>query len=563
MRPDERNTSAGERRNRGSSGELSGLNRHLLKSSFAVSLATLSSRLLGLVRVMLESRTLGGGEFAGAWFLAFSIPNLFRRLLGEGALGTALIPLVTQRTRQYGDGKVREDLGVIFAALGLLLALIVILVSAAAWGLVRLGNAWGIAFLTTPRMTLTLRLLPLLMPYAFFICLIGVIGAVLNTRRSFFLPAVGALSLNVFLIGGLSCGYFMLKNHSVSMERLLEILSVLVLFSGLTQLVFVTVLLWKKGVMPSPSAAAFRDRKILRDLWQLVLPGMIGGAALQVSFLVDRLLAISIGPRAVPALSNTDRVIDLPIGIFAISLGAVLMAELSRLAAKQDYEKMAGQMIFSLRQVYFICIPMAVFVIAFRDNIFGILLRGGNFTAEDLKATTWAALFYSAGIPVFCAGKVIMPMFFARKQMTTPLRVSLICIAVNIALNLILMHPMQQGGIALATVVSAFLNNFILMAILSRQGFDIQLPRLAKTSLRALAAAVPAGIVAVLLLPRSAVFDVSSRTESVLMLFAGGAVFGAGYLLLTFLMRSPELSELTGVFLRRRRAASTPPGEEG
>ena len=169
----------------------------ILKSSLGVSLATLLSRLLGLVRVMLEARVLGGDAVASAWGLAFAIPNTFRRLLGEGALGTALIPLVSETDEKAGPEQVRRELGIVFSVLSLILALIVAVVAAGATGLRELAAEEEFArwfpVLASRRVQLALSILPLLMPYAFFICLIGAIGAVLNTRKIFVLPALGAL----------------------------------------------------------------------------------------------------------------------------------------------------------------------------------------------------------------------------------------------------------------------------------------------------------------------------------------------------------------------------------
>lgn len=211
----------------------------ILKSSFGVAAATLFSRVLGLLRVMLETRVLGGGAFASAWYLAFSIPNLFRRLLGEGALGTALIPLISQLEEEHGPDRVRRDLSVIFSLLSLLLAILVIVIAAGSLGLRSAAHTQfaltHFPLLATERLQLTLGILPLLMPYALFICLIGVIGAVLNTRKVFVLPALGALLLNLFLIGALALGYF--RGIAVeSLETFLRILSFLVLLSGATQL---------------------------------------------------------------------------------------------------------------------------------------------------------------------------------------------------------------------------------------------------------------------------------------------------------------------------------------
>ncbi len=464
-----------------------------LKSTLGVSLATLLSRILGLVRVMLEARVLGGSNVASAWFLAFAIPNLFRRLLGEGALGTALIPLVSQTEATQGRVRVRQDLGVVFSALSLILALVVVVVTGGAFilRLVARSETGEALFpiLTTERMQLVLIILPLLMPYAFFICLVGVIGAVLNTCREFVLPALGALLLNTFLISGLGWGYIHAV-QPVELPEFLNTLALLVLGSGALQLALMLLLLWYRGRFPSLSVRTFRDCLILKQLWKLVLPGLIGAAALQISFLVDRMLAIWLGPQAVPALTNVDRIVDLPIGIFAISLGSVLMASMARTAAHGNLEELASDLVFSMRHVYFVCIPLAVFVIFFWHPLIRMLCLGGNYTESDLEATRFVAIFYGAGIPSFCVLKVILPIYYARKLMQIPLYASLISISCNIILNLILMWPLKQGGIALATVLASVVNNTILMTLLHREGINLQGALMLMTGVRSLVLAV-------------------------------------------------------------------------
>lgn len=533
-------------------------NPGILRSSFGVSLATLLSRVLGLVRVMFEARVLGGGSVASAWFLAFAIPNLFRRLLGEGALGTALIPVVSQIERDHGSEQVRRDLAVVFSALSLVLAAVVIVVSGAAWLLRRLfepGGALAEQFpvLGSERIQLALWLLPLLMPYAFFICLIGVVGAVLNTRRVFVLPALGALLLNLFLIGGLAAA-FLRGVEPAHLPEFLPVLAVLVLLSGMIQLLLMLFLLHRQGRFPLLSRKSFRNTGVLKQLWTLVLPNMLSGAALQVSFLVDRSLAICLGPQAVPALTNVDRLVDLPIGIFAIALSSVLMVNMSHSAARGDQTEIAESLIFSLRHVYFICIPMAALMVGFWEPMIRLLCLGGNYTESDLEATRFVAIFYGAGIPAFCAIKMLLPVFYARRKMLIPLYSSLTAIVVNLVLNLILMWHLRQGGIALATVLSSMLNNFILYRCLRREGFDLQPGVLGRTFLRSLVLAAATAGVLHLLYPcwRTALtFRGVGELPAFLLLLL---LFGGLYLGGSLLCRAPEVRELFSL-LRRRRAA--------
>lgn len=526
----------------------------ILKSSLGVSLATLLSRLLGLVRVMLEARVLGGDAVASAWGLAFAIPNTFRRLLGEGALGTALIPLVSETDEKAGPEQVRRELGIVFSVLSLILALIVAVVAAGAIGLRELAAEEEFArwfpVLASRRVQLALSILPLLMPYAFFICLIGAIGAVLNTRKIFVLPALGALLLNFFLIGGLYAG-FRRDVAGESLAAFLETLSYLVLLSGAIQLLLMLLLLWRAGRFPLLSWRAFRESDILGRLWRLVLPGMIGGAALQISFLIDRSLAICLGPKAVPALNYVDRIIDLPIGIYAIALGSVLTTTMSRAAARGDLAEISHDLGFSLRHVYFLCVPMAVGVIFFWEPMLRILCLGGNYTEEDLEAARMVAIFYGAGIPAFCSIKVLLAPFNARKMMTTTLRCSLIAIGCNVVLNLLLMWPLRQGGIALATVLSSMLNNTLLLRHLHNEGIPLDARGIGRTFVRSLVLSLVAGFALMWLYPvlrEHLTFRYVGEFPAFALL---GALFALLYFAGSRIFRSPELPELFAVLRRR------------
>lgn len=530
----------------------------ILKSSLGVSAATFLSRVLGLLRVMLEARVLGGDAIASAWGLAFAIPNTFRRLLGEGALGTALIPLVSETDANYGKEQVRRELGIVFSMLSLLLALVVAIVAGGAFCLRRIALSDPVRellpVLASERVQLALGILPILMPYAFFICLVGAIGAVLNTRKIFVLPALGALLLNFFLIGGL-CTAFHRGLTGTELAGFLEFLSILVLISGAIQLALMLLLLWKAGRFPAMSRKAFRESGILGRLWKLVLPGMIGGAALQISFLIDRTLAICLGPKAVPALTYVDRIIDLPIGIYAIALGSVLTATMSRSSAHGNLDEISHELTFSLRHVYFFCVPMAVGVVFFWEPMIRLLCLGGNYTEADLMATRMVAIFYGAGIPAFCSIKVLLAPFNARKRMTTTLRCSLIAIGCNIVLNLILMWPLKQGGIALATVLSSMLNNTLLLRHLHKEGIPLGGKTILRTIARSLGISLAAGALLFHLYPlfrhRLSVPHAGELPAFVVL----GIVFLLLYLGGSLLFGSPEIPELFSVIRSGRHSS--------
>jgi putative peptidoglycan lipid II flippase len=462
--------------------------RRILKSSSAVAFATFLSRVLGLFRVILEASILGGGVLASAWQLAFMVPNMFRRFLGEGALGTAMVPLVSHTLEKDGRDHTRRQLSAIFLSLGIVLAILILIIT----GIAILLRLW----VTRDYGQLALELIPLLMPYAFFMCFVGVISSVLNSVKVFFLPALGALLLNISLI---SCLLFVLPGSIGDFHLTLRTLSYAVLFAGVVQLGLMLALLRHHKMFPLKMESFHCGLEVVKELSRLALPGLIGASMLQFSLLTDRLIAAFIGSHAVPALTYSERIVYLPIGIFALSLSSVLLPNMSRAAARDDFEELFTNLRLALRYSLYLCIPIAFFVVLLREPLLRLLYMRGAFTAVSLRETAWAMLFYGCGIPFFATTKILVSAFYARKDMTTPLKISVFCICVNLILNLSLMIWLRQGGIALATVIASLLNNTLLLWMLHKKfkTHDLKLKTLLPELLRSITVS---GILALLAL---------------------------------------------------------------
>jgi len=212
------------------------------------------------------------------------------------------------------------------------------------------------------------------------------------------------------------------------------------------------------------------------------------------------------------------------------------------------------QLEFSLRHVWFICAPMAAMVVFFHADILRVLCLGGKYTMDDLHAARQVAVFYGLGIPFFCSLKVLLPAFYARKQMKTPFYISLAAIMVNIVLNLILMIPLKQGGLALATVISSLTNNSLLLLMLRRQGFALKWYTLL-SPLRSMAMAAVSASAVWLILQQAGITisGLGSIGKDILLLIAIGGAFTVCYFVLAMLCRSKEIRELAGILQRRRQ----------
>ena len=521
--------------------------RNILRSSFGVSIATVLARILGLFRVMLEARVLGGGALASAWGLAFMMPNLFRRLFGEGALSTALIPLLSHVEAEAGLDEARRRLTGIFLWLGLLLGAIVVAVSGVAM-LLR-------CFITTEYIHLALRLIPILMPYTVFICFVGVMTAVVNTRRVFFLASLNALVLNIVLIALL---YYGLSFGGAVKADFLDLLAVGVLGAGLLQFLMMAYLMKRSGIFPVRRNGLKGAGKAFRELFLLALPGMIGGGAVQVSFLVDRMWACMVGDYAVASLNFTERLVYLPIGVFAMALSSVLMADMSHAAARKDFREMADDCVLGLRYVWYFCAPLGVFMVVWREPLIRLLFMHGNFHEFHMRETAWTLLFYALGIPAFCATKVILPMFYARKEMVTPLKISLCAIAVNLIASPLLMLIWRQGGIALATVLSAMVNNLLLLFVLARQNFGLPFGPVLQTAVKAVLGSVAGACCIFYYAPVREFLEKRQALSAhlpgdLLPLVLAAAGFGAVYLFCSLVFRMSEPGEMLQSLRRGRR----------
>ncbi len=430
---------------------------NILKRVGGLAGATFASRFLGFFREILTASILGGGTVASAWTLAFMIPNLCRRVFGEGLLGTALIPMMTHTMERSGHMTARQRFSTILIWLSLILCAITVLVS--------LISMMLLPFATAERVVLTLKLIPLIMPYCFFICMVGVMTSVLNSIREFFLPALASLGLNICMILAL---LFVCPRFYGDPPKMLDSLAVSVLISGVLELAVMLILLRRHNLLPEISRKTFFGLRAIVEILRLTLPGLVGALAYQVGVILDRAIACWISPYAVPALAYSDRLIYLPIGVFAVAFGTVSLTEMSKMAVNRNYTDMIATMFSSMRYLLFLTIPLAAFMFLFSVPLIRLVYYRGQFGEIELRETAWAFQFFAFGVPAFAAMKISLAGFYSRKEMKTPMYVSVGCILLNVVLNLILMGPLRQGGIALATVISSYLNNLLLLWILQR-----------------------------------------------------------------------------------------------
>jgi putative peptidoglycan lipid II flippase len=503
----------------------------------AIGLATLASRVLGYVRDMVVAGAFGAGPVTDAFFVAFRIPNLLRRLLAEGALASAVIPVFADSLAR-GDPEnfartVRAVAGVGLAvlvatcSLGVLFAPAIVTVMTPGWAA------------DPPLINLAVRLTRVMFPYLLLVGLAALATGVLNTHHRFFSAAIGPAVLNVGIV---SCVWLLAGR----LDPPVLALAVGVLVGGLGQLAVQLPELSRLGVPLIPSTE-WRHPAVAR-IGRLLVPVVFGLAGVQLAALVNTLLASLLPPGSVSYLYYADRVMEFPLGVFGIALATAALPSMAEQAARADHLALRATLGFALRVALFVAVPAAAGLLALGEPIVRLLFVRGEFGPTAAAATTEALAAYAVGLPAFSATRIAAQTFYALGDTRTPVRLGLIALAANVGLALLLMGPLRHAGLALASSLSAYLNAAALYWLLRRRlgplGSRQLLASLGRT---ALASAV---LLAWCLLLSPRTDDAWRLAAWTLAVIAGGM---AVYLAASALLRSPEAAALVAPLARRGR----------
>ncbi|MDY0096473.1 MAG: murein biosynthesis integral membrane protein MurJ [Candidatus Vecturithrix sp.] len=431
--------------------------KHVTKAAGIVGLSTVVTRVLGFIRDMVIALAFGAGMEADAYFVAFRIPSMLRRLVGEGALTVAFIPVFVEEHQQS-----EERAWALSHTVTTLLALFLIGLSLAGVVLMPFivrGLAPG--FQEIPeKFELTVYLTRITFPYILFISLAALAMGILNSLHHFLAPALAPIMLNLSLIGSV----FFICPH---LEQPVVGLAIGVLVGGITQLAFQIPALTRQGFHYRPSFDYHNPA--VRKIGMLLLPAFFGLAVNQISVFVNTLLASYLPEGSVSYLYFADRVMEFPLGIFGIAIATAVLPTMSLQSAKGAYDELMDTLSFALRLVLFITIPSAVGLIVLRRPIVTFLFERGKFTAIDSEATAMALLYYTLGLSAIASVRIIVPVFYSLKDTLTPVKCAAVSVGINILCSLLLMKPLQHGGLALATTISAFFNLSLLIWLLRKR----------------------------------------------------------------------------------------------
>ena len=525
----------------------------MIKGFRQIAWITALSRVFGMVRTILYFYFFGASGLLDAWFIAFKIPNLSRRLFGEGAASASFIPVYSEQL--HNDREAAGQLAnTVVSVVFVLLAGIVLLGWAGVWGYLKL-------FSTNPETRLVLSLTSIMLPYMVMVCIVAILAGVLNVHKHFAAPAVAPIVLNIFIIATLLLTGFAFKMPA---GQQVFAVALTVLFAGTVQLAIQFYPLRASGISIKPAwqirSQAFKKIIIMMG------PMILGLTVTQINTLFDDLIAwwfsgsaekgsefLFLGRQiayplhrgCVSYLNGAQRLYQMPLGVFGISLATAIFPVMSADVARKDFQALRKTISKGIRAAIFVAIPATAGLVLVAKPLVAAAFEHGKFSSTDSATTAWTLLFYTAGLTGFFAQQIVTRAFFSMQDSKTPMRSAMIAVFVNIVLNLTLIWFMGTAGLALSTAICSYLQVLILVTALRKRFGNSILDGLLTTLVKTLVATFFLCIVGILLLyacrtlPNATSFNIL-RLALVVPLTAGT------YFLAAKLLRIEMLSLITG-----------------
>lgn len=434
---------------------------NLLKALATVGGMTFLSRILGFIRDTLIARIFGAGELTDAFFVAFKLPNLLRRISGEGAFSQAFVPILSEYRKQRTPEETKALVNHVASLLGLFLVIITILgMLAAPW----IIAATSPGFMHNPeKFSLTVELLRITFPYIFFISLVSMAGGVLNAHSRFQVPAFTPVWLNVsFIVAALFVApYF---DHSV------KVLAWAVFVGGIVQLLYQIPYLQQIGMLPR-YALNWHDEGVKRIL-KLMGPAIFGVSVAQISIVLNNVFASFMPSGSVSWLYYADRLMEFPTGVLGVALGTILLPSLSKSFVDRAEQEYSALLDWGLRLTFMLALPAAVAMAVLSKPMVASLFYYGKFTPHDVAMTEQALIAYSLSLLGLIMVKVLAPGFYARQNIKTPVKIAIFTLVLTQLINAVFLQftQLQHAGLALAIGLGACLNATLLAHLLIKSG---------------------------------------------------------------------------------------------
>lgn len=462
------------------------------KNISVVATATLVSRVLGLGRDMLVTTVFGASALASAFYTAFTLPNLFRRLLGEGALTAALVPTLHEELRareRAGAFKVVNQVASwLLVVTGLVVAVAVtVFLQVERW--LPFARRWGVDAETAQRFVAAADLAAILFPYLIFVCLAAAFSAALQTLNRFLEPALSPIWGNlaiIVLLGGAAYG-----GWASSEEARMHWLCAGALLGGFFQMASPAGALLREGWRPQFDLSR---SDAVRQIARLMGPMVFSSAVYLINMAVSRLVGLSLNDSAVTVLNLATRLMELPIGVFAIAVSTVIFPLIAKYAAAGDWQNLATYYRKGMRLILVINVPAAVGLGVLAGPIIRLLFQRGAFDAGDTAEMRPVLAVCAAGLPFLSFVNLVLRAFYARKDMATPVRAAVLSFVVNLALSFALMGPFGTVGLALASNLAVVVQAVFLQWHLARRHPELAFHHLARDLGKVMLASVVMGL---------------------------------------------------------------------
>ncbi|HEX4120533.1 MAG TPA: murein biosynthesis integral membrane protein MurJ [Verrucomicrobiae bacterium] len=431
----------------------------MLKSSGGISAATLTSRLLGLVREQVYAAFVGTTAIYGAFIFAYQVPNLFRRLLGEGALTAAFIPIFKTKEKLEGEDAMWHSANAVISGL-IVVSLEVVLIAALIITMLLLTLPWS------PNSRLMLQLMRMMFPYTTLACVGAVFIGILNARGHFFIPALGAAVLNVVMIASV---LFLAPHMGKHLDTQIFALAIGVLVAGVAQALFQVPTLRGEGFRYR-WASPWHDPTV-REVVHKMIPSTIGVAAFQINVMLTQGLAFGQSARIIGEFQYAVRLMELPQGVFGISLATFLLPTLSSFAVEKKFDHFRATLRQAVGHLVFVNLLASVLLFTLAAPIVRLLFQRGKFDAHSTEVVSFALVCLVPGLVSFSLVNILARAFYALGDILTPMRISIFCLAINLvfASVFLFVYHMGAGALGIANTLSSTFNLALLAYALRKK----------------------------------------------------------------------------------------------
>ena len=522
---------------------------NLLKATGTIGGLTMVSRIAGFAREMLMSRVMGASWQADAFFVAFRLPNTFRRLFGEGAFSAGFVPLYAQRLHSGADGEAKakdfsEEVLAVFAPT---LVLFTILFEIIMGPFVALLSGYD-----GDKLQLATFLTSITFPYLILISLVSLFSGILNSLSRFTAAAFAPALLNLAMLSAL---IFMPQGGHITATAL----AIAVTLGGVLQLGLLMLACARAGIV-----LKWRKPRMtpgVRQFVRVVIPATLGAGVYQISAFIDTFFLTRIGTGAMSYFNYADRLNQLPLGVIGAALGTAILPQVSRHVGAGEPGKAAHVQGQAAELAMLLCLPAAVALAVSAGPLISALFQGGEFTPEDARLSALTLSIIVLGLPAYVLVKVLTPGFYSRQDTATPVKTAIFVLVANIVLNFMLIPQFGIGGLAAAIAICSWLNCIILYVILHRRGhFRVQgwlASRIVRQIIAATAMAAALFAIKSFLAPWFG-GSFGHRLAGVAALVGGGM---AVYFPLVWLLGGTDKDELRALFSKRARKAQLEDGK--